>query len=393
MNLSQLRAKRVRAYQKELAPHLVYVAQSGFLLAASFIGITLLLYYVRLIRDFPADFPMLWVAVVCLGAVLFYSPIRTYLKEADLIYFLPMEHRIQDFFKPAWLSSVFIQSAGLILVLVILWPLYIRSNLVQQSFWPLVVVLLAVKCAVIYGTWQEFRVKERLTRWFYVGVRLALGLFAVYVIFQYTWFRSFILLATCLALYVLSFKLTARQRVPWQRLLDREQQVKHRTYLFLNWFVDVPELPVQVRRRRWMAWLTRGLPFKQAYSFHYLYLKTFLRTELFGITLRLLVLAIIFILWMEVGWLKAVVYFSFMWIIYIQLTSLARIHQFTVWTVIYPLTEAQRMSSIQAVMRWIFAGCAAILLTVLMIEAYTSVMVWVAAGMTLVMGIRLKGKA
>ena len=68
-------------------------------------------------------------------ALMINSDIRTYLRPADTVFLIPQESRMKKYFSTAWFSGVIYKIIGLGLVMLILWPLYIRAMFHQNRRW------------------------------------------------------------------------------------------------------------------------------------------------------------------------------------------------------------------------------------------------------------------
>src|SRR5690606_11326529 len=93
-----------------------------------------------------------------------------------------------------------------------------------------------------------------------------------------------------LALLFVLYRQSEKFVFPWQRLIDEEKATLRRLFSFFNLFIDVQGAAPVVRQRRYLAWLIRMIPYKKTYTFTYLHIITFVRTEIGGICKRLLLL-------------------------------------------------------------------------------------------------------
>jgi ABC-2 type transport system permease protein len=79
----------------------------------------------------------------------------------------------------------------------------------------------------------------------------------------------------------------------------------------------------------------------------YLYIKTFARTELFGIVARLTGVGVLAVVLLSGDWSKGTSYTLVLFFAGVQLSSLHQHHRYLVWTHIYPLQPSYRMKSLQ----------------------------------------------
>ena len=96
-------------------------------------------------------------------ALMINSSIRTYLRPADTVFLIPQESRMKKYFSTAWFSGVIYKIIGLGLVMLILWPLYIRDDVSPKPPLATFVVLTLFKLLSSFGGWKEqfYGVKER----------------------------------------------------------------------------------------------------------------------------------------------------------------------------------------------------------------------------------------
>jgi ABC-2 type transport system permease protein len=106
--------------------------------------------------------------------------------------------------------------------------------------------------------------------------------------------------------------------------------------------VDVQELPNRVKSRKALSRLANLVPFRKESAFRYLYALTLLRSELFGITMRLTFVALAILLVVGSPLLFAGVYGLFQMITNVQLSALDRFHRHSVWPALYPIPAALR---------------------------------------------------
>src|SRR5690606_16805711 len=103
-------------------------------------------YYSQWGKNLSPDFPSSLVMSIVLAFFLTISPIITLLKEADMVYLLPLENELEGYFRKGMRLSFIIQAYILLLVLGALMPLYFKSTGAGfVSFLYLFAVLLLLK--------------------------------------------------------------------------------------------------------------------------------------------------------------------------------------------------------------------------------------------------------
>ncbi|MEK3789042.1 ABC transporter permease [Paenibacillus sp. FSL K6-1230] len=341
MDLNKLLQDRRASFWKQILPYLGYVLQSGLAAVFAFIMIAFAAWYTSLLQNVPAELPIRWIMLLVLIPVA-YSSYRTYLTDADIVFLRPQEYRMQVYFRSVHTRGVTYKAIGMLLLLMILWPLYVRSEVEPRELILSVVLLLLVKGLSGYGGWQELRmVSPSLRRVFAVG-RWVLALLILGAWWWYPPLRSLPFIVLIAVLYLILLRLPIKHPVPWELLIAQEKSNGGRLMRVLSWFVDVPALGQQITSRSWLSWLGAGMGWNRANAYRFLLTKTFTRTEAAGIVIRLLVLGLLLVGFTASGWLGSLLYLLFLLLIGLQITSLRRSHQESLWLQLYPITSEQR---------------------------------------------------
>jgi ABC-2 type transport system permease protein len=69
------------------------------------------------------------------------------------------------------------------------------------------------------------------------------------------------------------------QPFPYEHFVKLEQNRMLRFYRFANYFTDVPHISGSIRRRVWLDWVYRVIPYGRASSQEFLLFRTFIRTD------------------------------------------------------------------------------------------------------------------
>jgi ABC-2 type transport system permease protein len=101
-----------------------------------------------------------------------------------------------------------------------------------------------------------------------------------------------------------------------------------------------------VRRRRWLAAVGRRLAVRQDNTFAYLYEKSLLRSELFGIYGRMCLVGVVLIWLLSDLWLKSLFLVGIPLLGLVQLSTLADAHRYTFWLELYPVPRQQQASAV-----------------------------------------------
>ncbi|WP_308635593.1 ABC transporter permease [Paenibacillus silvisoli] len=342
-------------WRRSAAPYFRYIAQSGLpgvvvmLLIAGMAG------YGTLLRNMPAHFPITLVGVVALTPVICWSPLRTWLRDADIVFLVPREAEMPAYLRRSLRYNGMACAAAVLLMCAIYIPLYMAAH-GETSAVLIACAALLLKALQIGAAWRERQLVRAGTR---RGIRLlrwaatAVGIAAL--LHTELW-KAAIYLAVVAVLFALLYMRMPRYPIPWLLLIEEERRTRRRYTVFFGAFTDVPTEAAPVKPRRYLSWIASRIRYRSEHAFMYLYAFTLIRTELGGILMRLTGLGIFtgFLsaysgLWS--GWGAAAVCLLFVWLCGIQLTALAQAHRHTVWRHVYPLPEQSRHAAVLRVDR------------------------------------------
>ncbi len=367
LNLRQLRQKRSKQYWLSIAPYFRYAGGSlpGFILILGFC----LFGYGYFVNHLPDRFPVLVLMAVLLAIPLNSGGFRTYLREADVVFLLPMESHMSAYLKPSLRSALISHILIVTILWFILWPLYQaaggQSMVDYSSIW---LQLVLVKGIVMIGVWQENHMRKSRTRQLFTWVRLiTVGLLTYLALTQsIAWSLLFIGL-TSIA-YVLLLRHTSRFTIYWERLIVLEHKSRSRWITFFNLFVEVPREHSVVRQTRWLHLIAHIISFKKSNAYHFLYLLTWIRSELFGVVARLTIVGILFIVIMNSIWIKLGLLLLFTYVIRLQLFELGRYHKNVETLSVYPIQQEQRAVSARYVAKRVHMAVILILIITILIS-------------------------
>ncbi|WP_028611909.1 ABC transporter permease [Paenibacillus harenae] len=363
--LEALWSRRARAFREETMPYFRYMAQSGFTAFMSLLLISSAIGYVTLIRNLPADFPIAATGVLALTLVLCWSPLRTWLEPADIVFMMPREAEMNGYLGRSIRYSALVSSLPAVLVLLLYLPIYNQGPALNGG-WLLAGAAAGLKAGNRWGAWRErqmswpgMRRGMRLLRWGLTALVLAAWLTCE--LWQAAAFSLLIVL-----LYAFIHRLPSRHRFPWERLVEEEARTRRRYYVFFGWFIDVPTRSSSIAKRSYLAWLLRAVPNSNRNTYVYLYAASLLRTEIGGIVIRLLAIGSLVTYWIADagsldGWAAFIVYGLFMAVLSVQIGGLRHIHRYTVWQHVYPMPDKQRVAQYVKVDRIAIVVCALLL--------------------------------
>jgi ABC-2 type transport system permease protein len=347
LDLQALWKHRFGRYAKETIGYWQYAARSNFIGFSLFLVIVSSYYYAKILQQLPTSYPYIWITSIVLVPLLAWSPVRTLLKVPDRMFLLRAEMQMGDYFRGGFLYSLFMQSFFSFLGLTVLWPLYRHcAGDDSQPFLLVLGFLIIIKTANLLASWQESQFVQRQTRFLSTLFRWIASLVVIYLLFVQSPLEAGAAILICICVWFAAFRQLSRYRVGWDYLIDKERQQQGRLYAFFNWFVDVPHLPTRISRRSWISEITRTFPFASESTYLYLYSKTLLRTELFGMVERITLIGALAIFVLSSDSARTVVFLAALLITTVQLSSLGRAHRYTSWLELYPLEKTLKPASL-----------------------------------------------
>ncbi|MGC4377875.1 ABC transporter permease [Fictibacillus sp. Mic-4] len=348
MDLTKLWTERRNDYFTVAIRYFRLIANSGFMLSVYILFVAGSYYYARILRQLPDQFPALWLFVIVFAYMLTRSPVRTLLKRGDLVFLLPVESQMRTYFKHAFMYSYWMQAFFVTLVFLALGPLF--SRFISNDFFSMLVTLILLLVAKAWNlvcSWEEQRLPFRATRRSYAGIRLAVNLVFLFLLFD---MAPYIFLAALLAImYVLKnfvFGFIKKEHAyKWEHLLEKENEMMMRLYRIANLFTDVPQLSHRVNPRRYLSWIA-NVPYGQQHVYSTIYRKTFIRSnDYLGIFIRLIFVGWLFLYMIPNGWWHIAIILLFLHATGVQLLSLYPHHKGNVLFELYPVKEEWKFSA------------------------------------------------
>lgn len=342
--------QRLGKTAKEMGKYLPYIFNGHLVIVFLFLIGTVAYYYQAWVKQLPSDFPAAAVMALFLSFIVTYSPIYTLLVNADKIFLLPLETKLKEYFRRSIGLSFFMQIYGLLIGLLIFMPMY--SHIYKgngQSFLSLFFILLLLKLINIFIRWQvQYYGSENVLRADSI-VRFFMNIVFLYILFSG---GSFLFLAIVAVLHILLFAYyvsqTKEKGLKWEYLIQTEERRMMSFYRFANMFTDVPKLKGKIKRRKWLDWLGKLIPYKQDQTYAFLYMHTFVRSgDYFGLFVRLTAIGMIALYFLAYGYGYIILVPLFLFLTGFQLLPLWNHHQYTIWINLYPVDPVLKRKAFQ----------------------------------------------
>lgn len=344
---NRLWSKRAAAFWKEAAIYWSYAARSGltaFLLLFFIIGSYA---YMKILEVLPADYPYWRVTTPLLTLALFLSPVRTFLKPADQVFLMPAELKLDGYWRRSLVYSYLFQAGWVLAALLLLWPLYTHcEGTASAPFLGAAGALLLAKALGLYARHVQGKLLFRHHRVLLDLLRLAGAAVFGFLLLTGGIPTALLVWILFLAVHAGAVRLLPKHRIPWEYWIRKEANHLKIHYTFFSWFADVPKLPAKPRSRALLAKAVNRLPFDKRGTYLYLYGKTFLRTELFGISARILAVAVLVMLAVENAVAEPAVYAAALLMTAATVSSLDQMHRYSFWLELYPVDKTFRASAI-----------------------------------------------
>ncbi|WP_108671905.1 ABC transporter permease [Peribacillus acanthi] len=332
--------ERFQNYTKELTKYLRYIF-NGHLVFVLLIGMGgLAYYYSEWVATLNQDFPAEWVMSVLLALVITVSPIQTFLREPDMIFLLPLEKELKNYFQKGIKASLILNSYVSILILAALMPLYVQVlNGKFGDFLYLIAIILILTFINMKMRWCILKFQYKSTLYQDWMIRFILN--GVFILFLVTKAPYYLLLVMCViigGLWLAYEKMSRVKLLKWERIIELENKRMMRFYQIANMFTDVPKLRNKVSRRKWLDWILSFIPSKHGSTYKYLFARTLLRSNDYaGLWLRLTLIAGFVMAAFPAVWAKLLAVILFLYLTGFQLLTISKHHETKIWLQLYPL--------------------------------------------------------
>ena len=305
--MKELMKKRQQTFRTQCVKYSRYVLNDHFVLfMLIFIGF-LAVQYSQFLQDLPKDTSLIrWSLMIGLLLLVPIGSIATYLEKPDALFLLVKEEEVKRYIKgQAKKSFVFwflIQSFVLLLFV----PLLLATGLDKLAIVAYILVLGVAKGAVF--SWKEAR--------FYQDGNLN-----------------------------------------WTLAIARENARKQLILRFFALFTTVKGITNSVKRRAYLDGLTRLLPKTHAKTWQNMFLRSYLRNgDLFPLTLRLLLLALLTIVFVSQSWIAAGFVVLFNYLLLFQLLALYEAFDYQYLTQLFPLDSKSKIKGARQVITGVGHG-------------------------------------
>lgn len=339
---------RLHQHINETRSYLKYMLNDHLLFVFIFLAAGGALTYQKWLETLSPDFPAVLIMTVTFAFIMVTSSVRTLLKEADIVFLLPMEYRLKEYFQKAFTYSFISQSFFVVVPLILFTPLFFKAADANGRILLIsLFLLLLVKFWNLRMSWRLGFYTEASAKWGDLLVRLALNMCVIFFIFSQQYVFVLILLVIMAGYDAYFSSAVKKKALKWEQLITREEEKRQSFYKLANLFTDVPKLKKQAKRRAYLDPVVNWVKYSQENVYEYLFLRAFIRSgDYFGIVVRLTIIGCVILSFMNnelIG--NIAVSLLFVFLTGIQIMSLYKHFELLELPNLYPNAEKRKLSS------------------------------------------------
>ncbi|MFB7352350.1 ABC transporter permease, partial [Bacillus thuringiensis] len=153
------------------------------------------------------------------------------------------------------------------------------TDLTTIEIWSIFILVIVLKYISVRGEFS-YRYSERGQMvWVDRLIRAIIFAAAVYMGLQAQLLLTIVATVISIIYMIVFRKKSVGEPVPYEHFVKLEQNRMMSFYRFANYFTEVPHLHGSIRRRGWMDWLYKFVPYGKKNSQKYLVFRTFVRTD------------------------------------------------------------------------------------------------------------------
>ncbi|MBI5975795.1 ABC transporter permease EcsB [Staphylococcus canis] len=339
MSSKQLFQKRLKALRKEKNYYYKFIFNGHFAIFLMILLGAFILGYGQWLKHIPMGINYTLIISILLAIVSIF-PLKTLIEEADQLFLLPFEKEMTHYMKHSIQYSYISRLPIQILVLVIIFPLYNTLHPNQLPYFLVVVVLALIFPyfgLILRWQWYLFG----LENWSCNVVLFIINLSGYYVILDALSYFGFGSIIGVMALILLLKQLNVQKQFPWIFMSEEAKRHRMNYYKFVNMFTDVKGIKAPAVRRKYLdVFLRRPKQFDADHMYPYLFTRNFLRgKDAFNIVLRLLIGALILMVWLNQPIVSAIIGALTMYIVVLQMSQFYTQEAYNLWPQVWPVAE------------------------------------------------------
>lgn len=312
--MKDLFLKRKQAFRKECVGYLRYVLNDHFVLFLLVLIGFLAYQYSQLLQDFPENhWPILLFLVIVSTLLLAWGGIATYMEAPDKLFLLVSEEEVKSHLKGQTMRSLVVWLFVQTLFLLLFAPLFLAMG---------------------YG----------------------LPVFLIYVLLLGA--------GKYLVFCQKSNKFFTENGIDWDYVIAQESKRKQVLLRFFALFTQAKGVSNSVKRRAYLDFILKTVQKVPGKIWQNLYLRSYLRNgDLFALSLRLLLLSLLAVIFIEQAWIATAVVALFNYLLLFQLLALYHAFDYQYLTQLFPLEKGEKEKGLKQIVLGV--GSAVLLLELL----------------------------
>ena len=300
--MKDLFLKRKQAFRKECVGYLRYVLNDHFVLFLLVLIGFLAYQYSQLLQDFPENhWPILLFLGIVSALLLAWGGVATYMEVPDKLFLLVAEEEVKSYLKGQTSRSLVFWTIVQTLFLLLFAPLFLAMGYGLPVFLAYVLLLGAGK----------------------------------YLVFRHK-----------------ASKFFTEIGLDWDYIISQESKRKQVLLRFFALFTQVKGVSNSVKRRAYLDFILKTVQKVPGKIWQNLYLRSYLRNgDLFALSLRLLLLSLLAVIFIEQSWIATAVVVLFNYLMLFQLLALYRAFDYQYLTQLFPLERGEKEKGLQEVIR------------------------------------------
>ena len=312
--MTDLFLKRKQAFRKECVGYLRYVLNDHFVLFLLVLIGFLAYQYSQLLQDFPENhWPILLFLGIVSSLLWAWGGIATYMEGPDKLFLLVSEEEVKSHLKGQTVRSLVFWLFVQTLFLLLFAPLFLAMGYGFPVFLIYVVLLGA-------GKYLLFRQKAS--------------------------------------------KFYTETGLDWDYVIAQESKRKQVLLRFFALFTQVKGVSNSVKRRAYLDFILKAVQKVPSKIWQNLYLRSYLRNgDLFALSLRLLLLSLLAVIFIEQAWIATAVVVLFNYLLLFQLLALYHAFDYQYLTQLFPLEKGEKEKGLKQIV--VGVGSAVLLMELL----------------------------
>ncbi|WP_249870170.1 ABC transporter permease [Oceanobacillus saliphilus] len=384
--------KRLSQHLKETSRYLKYIFNGHMAFAILFFISASAYYYQQWLAELPDNFPTALIIGATFGLLVSYSPVRTLLKEPDLVFLIVAENKMGPYFRNSILYSFVIQLYLILLLAAAFGPLYFASYPDRQGnvYMLTLLVVLLFKVANLLANWWMLKVREQGIRNTDLLIRTLINIVIFYFIIKGEMLFAGITSVIFVAVFLYDYYFSNKQSgLVWDLLVEKDQNRMQAFYRLANMFADVPHLKNRVKRRQVLVDLvSKRIPLEKKSTYEYLFRISFIRSgDYLGMYLRLIVLGGLFIYFVPHLWMRLLFALLFLYLSTFQMMAIYQHHRTNIWLDLYPVKmNDKKKAALNIIFQLSFLQTILFSLVFLLVGEYVGFIIALAGGTLFTIG-------